>query len=96
MAQKRINMNNIREIMRLQHLGLSKRKIAIALNISRPIVSDYIQNFKNINYNEFLKMNDDGILKQLNNRKPEDTRYKNLEFEFPYFLKELKRTGVTL
>ena len=96
MAQKRIEMNNIREIMRLQHLGLSKRGIATALNISRPVVSDYLQKFRNISYDEFLKLNDDGILKLLNTQKIENSKYKNLESNFPYFLKELKRTGVTL
>ena len=43
MARKRINMKKIRGIIRLKETSeLSERQIAKALNISRPVVDQYI------------------------------------------------------
>jgi predicted transcriptional regulator len=47
MKKKRISMDKIREILRLDHeLNLGCRKIAAALNISKTAVSQYISEFK--------------------------------------------------
>lgn len=47
MKKKRINMDKIREILRLhEELDLGVRKIADALSISKTAVSDYISGFK--------------------------------------------------
>ena len=46
MARKRINVKKIREIIRFKKTnGMSDRKIARALNISRPVVAQYIKDF---------------------------------------------------
>ena len=46
MARKRINMKKIREIIRFKETtNMSERKIARALNISRPVVAQYIKDF---------------------------------------------------
>ena len=46
MARKRINMKKIREIIRFSETtDMSERKIARALNISRPVVTQYIKDF---------------------------------------------------
>ncbi len=46
MARKRVNVKKIREIIRFrENSGMSDRKIARALNISRPVVAQYIRDF---------------------------------------------------
>ncbi len=46
MARKRINVKKIREIIRFNKTNdMSERKIARALNISRPVVAQYIKDF---------------------------------------------------
>jgi predicted transcriptional regulator len=42
MVNRRIRMGKIKEIIRLHVAGISVRKIAQALNESRPVVSQYI------------------------------------------------------
>ena len=47
MAKRRIAMHRIREIIRLKEkLNLSDRAISRALNVSRPVVSQYIKEIK--------------------------------------------------
>jgi predicted transcriptional regulator len=47
MGKKRVSMNKVREIIRLhEEMGLSCRKIARALRISHPVVSQYITDLK--------------------------------------------------
>jgi DNA-binding transcriptional ArsR family regulator len=47
MGKKRVTMNKVREIIRLhEEMGLSNRKIARALRISHPVVSQYITDVK--------------------------------------------------
>ncbi len=47
MANRRISMGKIRELLRLdEKCGLSNRQIARALNISRPAVKEYLINLK--------------------------------------------------
>ena len=46
MARKRINVKKIRAIIRFSKISdMSERKIARALNVSRPVVSQYITDF---------------------------------------------------
>ena len=47
MARRRVSMRKIREMLRLhEECGLTNRQIAKALNISRPVVGQYLINFK--------------------------------------------------
>ena len=47
MSRKRISVNKIREIIRLDEVcGLSRRQISRAMNVSRPVVSQYLTDFK--------------------------------------------------
>ena len=100
MARKRINVKKIREIIRFKKTnGMSDRKIARALNISRPVVAQYIKDFNatGLTYEEIKGMPDSQFLalfeKQRNKR---GSKYEDISELFPYFVTELKKTGVTL
>jgi len=93
-------MGKIRELLRLhEKCRLSNRQIARALNISRPVVGDYLVNLKlsGITYQSITTMSDDEVMRTLETRKKESCeRYRILSERFPYWVKELKRPGVTL
>lgn len=101
MANRRTSMNKIREIIRLQHeSGLSNRQISRALNVSRPVVSEYLINFKlsGLTYEAVKSMKDEKLAEALliNRPRKETKRYQILSREFEYYTRELKRPGVTL
>lgn len=93
-------MKNIREIIRLYtEQELSQRKISLIVNVSRPVISEYIKSFKKtgLSYNDIKILDDDALLlllveKKTNNNK----RYKVLSDRFEYMAHELKKRGVTL
>jgi len=100
MSNGRISMNKIREVIRLnEDCNLSNRQIARALNISRPVVSQYLTDYKSsgLMYANIEKMSDDELIEYFeNNKKKESDKYRRLSEKFEYFVKELKKTGVTL
>ncbi|MEA3428928.1 MAG: IS21 family transposase [Thermodesulfobacteriota bacterium] len=100
MARKRINMKKIREIIRFKETSdMSDRKIARALNISRPVVAQYIKDFKasGLAYEEIKSMPDSEFLALFEQqRNKRCSKYEKLSKLFPHFVTELKRTGVTL
>ncbi len=93
-------MGKIRELLRLhEKCGLSNRQIARALNISRPVVGEYLVNLKlsGITYQSITTMGDDEVMRTLETRKKESCEgYRILSERFPYLVKELKKPGVTL
>ena len=100
MARKRISMKKIRDIIRLKETSdLSERKIAKALNISRPVVAQYISDFRScgLTYEQAKTIPDSQLLELLEKRKSKKSaKYEELIERFPRFIQELKRTGVTL
>lgn len=100
MASRRISMRKIREMLRLyEQCGLSNRQIAKALNISRPVVKQYLTNFKGsgLSYTTITTMSDDELMRILQKKKKEKSeKYRALSDKFDYFTKELKKPGVTL
>jgi len=93
-------MKKIREIIRFKETtNMSDRKIARALNISRPVVAQYLKDFNasGLTYEETKDIPDSRFLalfeKQRNKR---CSKYEDLSKLFPYFVMELKKTGVTL
>jgi transposase len=99
MGKKGIRMDKIREIIRLSYkLNLGCRKIAAALNISKTAANDYIQEFKatGLGYQDIENLSDSKLSELLSGAKKSCSRYKELEDNFPYFAKELKRKGLTL
>ena len=100
MSNGRISMNKIREMIRLNEIcGLSNRQISRALDVSRPVVGQYLTYYKvsGVSYAEIEKMSDDELMAIFDgNNKTKSARYQNLSDKFDYFAKELKRVGVTL
>jgi transposase len=101
MAQKRIGMKKIREVIRLKMgTDLSERQIARALNISRPVVAKYWGCFQasGLKPEQIDTMPDSELLRRLEPQPgvEKSAKYRELTPYFPYFVKELKRKGVTL
>jgi len=99
MARKRKPMKQIREILRLFELGFSLRKIARTVNISRPVVTDYIKSFqdKELKYEQITEISNSELAEQLGHSfLLKNEKYKLLEVSFPGYVRELTRTGVTL
>ena len=100
MARKRINVKKIREIIRFRKThDMSDRKIARALNISRPVVAQYIKEFNatGLAYQDIKEMPDSQFLALFEKqRSQKSSKYEAISELFPYFVTELKRTGVTL
>jgi len=100
MARKRISMKKIRDIIRLKETSdLSERKIAKALDISRPVVAQYISDFRScgLTYEQVKTIPDSQLLDRLQKRRiKRSVKYEALIGEFPRLVQELKKTGVTL
>ena len=72
MAQKRVSMSKVREIIRLhEETELSYRKIGRALKISHPVVSPYITDFKGtgLRYADIEDLSDTDLLELLERKK---------------------------
>ena len=107
MARQRTSMKKIRELIRLKSTTqMSDRQIAGALQVARPVVGKYWRAFQasGLQDEQIEGMaNSDlmGILKGClripePQREEQSRRYGELAEEFPHFVEELKRTGVTL
>jgi len=99
MANRRIRMEKLKEIIRLgsEH-HLSNRAIARALKVSRPVVAQYLSDFRasSLTYSEISTMNHDDLLELFSrNQRFEKQRYTVLAERFKEYVKELKRPGVT-
>jgi len=93
-------MKKIRDIIRLKETtDMSERQIARALNVARTVVARYLSDFykSGLSYDQIEKMADSELLNILEKRKvKKNVQYEELSKQFPYFVKELKRKGVTL
>ncbi len=100
MANKRITMRKVRELLRLHfEQNTSARQAAKIIGIGKTAASQYLSGFKTggLDYTCVKAMTDSELLKVINAQKEtENTRYKNLSDQFSHIEKELKRTGVTL
>ena len=99
MPMRRIAMDKVREILRLQEqCGLTHRAIARALNVSRPVVKHYLQRLASAGLNcaALEAMDDDALLRLWEGDKATHSeRFQVLQHMFPDFAKELKHPGVT-
>jgi len=93
-------MGKLKEILRLgSELHLSNRAIARSLKVSRPVVAQYLSDFKatGLNYSEVKGLSHDDLLELISrNKRICNQRYEVLLGGFKDYLKELKRPGVTL
>ena len=98
MSRKRgVSVRKIKELLRLESLGLSERKIAQSVNLSRSTVSDYLKRCASAGLSwEKLQLRPDEevslLFEGLHQSQIRDRR----EPDYQYLDKELKRRGVTL
>jgi transposase len=98
MANKQIEMRKVKKIFKLYTQGVSKRKISLQTGVSRNTVSKYIdffQRYKLTGYEVSSMTIEELSTLFRSEQRPKTTRLSILEQYFPYFDKELKRTGVT-
>jgi predicted transcriptional regulator len=98
MAGKRIETMDVRQLISLKNQGLSNRKVAQLLHISRNTVNGYTTIFEQSghSYEQLLRL-DDLALKELCAPESEVSpeRYEALASQFDYLLNELKKPGCT-
>ena len=102
MANKVISMQQIRIIIQLLEKGYSLRAISAQIGLSRQTVTFYATRLKNAPYSfEALRQLTDEDLADIMyvpvvaKPLPPNTRLQEFDVRIPYFLSELKRTGVT-
>jgi transposase len=97
MAGKLINMNVIKQIIRLSQNGESKQGISVRLKVSRNTVKKYLLLIRTNGWNtDMLLLMEDKKLEDLfaSPEKPDPERYDHLDELLPAYEKELMRTGV--
>jgi transposase len=97
MAGKTINMSIVKQILRLRSNGVPLQTIAKAVKISRNTVKKYLCLIegKKLRMEQLLVMEDEQLDALLHDPDPQDQqRFATLEALFPFFAKELDRTGV--
>jgi len=102
MANQVISMQQIRVIIQLLEKGFSLRAISSQLSICRPTVTLYATRLKNAALPfDALRQLSDSSLSSIVYAPPimidygDDERRMDFNNRIPYFLTELKRTGVT-
>ena len=98
MANKQIEMRKVKKIFKLYTAGLSKRKISSQLGVSRNTVTKYVDFFgryKLTGYEVSAMTIEELHVLFRSEEKTKTSRLTTLEQYFPYFDKELKKTGVT-
>lgn len=98
MAGKRIDIMDLRQLIRLKKEGQSNRKIASLLHVSRNTVNGYIKRIEayKLSLQELLSLSDHDLRDLFPAESEVDNyRYKELAQYFPDYLRELKRPGCT-
>jgi len=98
MANKQIDMRKVKQIFKLYSEGVSKRQISSRLGISRNTITKYISFFKRYRLTNYevsaMTLEElDRLFKS--DQKPKSQQLLTLEKYFPYFDRELCKTGVT-
>jgi transposase len=98
MANQRIAMRKVKRLFQLHSQGVSRRKISVQLDLSRNTVNKYIDFFESyrLNAHEVAQMSVEELQALfVSGQSPKSERLQTLERYFPYFDRELKKTGVT-
>ena len=98
MPNKQIEMRKVKQIFKLYCAGVSKRQISSRLGLSRNTITKYIAFFKRYQLTsyEVSAMTLEELHKLFkSDQKPKSEQLLTLEKYFPYFDKELRKTGVT-
>jgi transposase len=100
MANKRIIMRKVRELLRLHfEQNISARQAALIVGMGKTAASQYLAGFRSsgLTLAASVTLSDSELLGSINIKKEGDNdRYADLSKQFSYIEKELKRTGVTL
>lgn len=100
MPNRRKSMKRIRELLRLSiECGMSAHKISPVLNISRPVISQYLKDFKasGLEYKDITGMDDESLLQVISgNKRTESERFRKLTEKFPSYNIDLSKVGGTL
>lgn len=100
MANKMINMNKLRQILRHYHQGLSKSQISLQSGLSRNTIKKYLSRYQSLNlsYKDIQEKSDHELSMLFGSfHTPEPTtRFKTLEKLFPKIEKDLKKRGYTM
>lgn len=99
MAGQRLEMMDLRQLIQLKLQGSSNRKTAEALKVSRNTVNSYVACFKaySFTFEELLELSDKDLSELFPQADYKDSdRYSQLSTQFPYFAKQLTKTGCTL
>lgn len=101
MAQERKNMRQIRKIIELHRDAASKRGIAREAGMSKNTVKEYINSAEasGLSLAALLELDDNGLFSALGLDAKDPVRgprHADLQARTAHFLKELKRTGVTM
>lgn len=99
MAGKPKSMSTIKQLLRLHKKGMNKKTIARSLNISKNTVKTYLEKLEQskMDINSLLALEDPILEAKFHPGTPayKDNRYEHFKDNVKYFLKELKRKGVT-
>lgn len=102
MANQRIALMDLQQLVQLKAKGRSNRSISESIGISRNTVNDYVKLFKSLNqsFEDLAALDLNALKKLLAELKPEaehtvDSRYPAFQKQLGYYLKELKRPGAT-
>ena len=98
MANTQIDMRKIKQIFKLYSEGVSKRKISLIIGLSRNTITKYIDFFKRYSLTsyEVSAMTHEELNSLFkSDHKDKSPQLLTLEKYFPYFDKELRKTGVT-
>lgn len=99
MSKRRIEMLDIKHLLRLKKQGRSNRQIGDVLGIHRNTVNSYITQFKTTGktYSELYGLEDSALLALINPPEVElSARYKCLLEQFSGYERELKKVGATM
>src|SRR5690625_981201 len=99
MAGQRIDIMDLRQLIQLKSKGMSNRKVAEALGVSRNTVNDYVNTFSEhkLSYQQLGDYTDAEFAELFPSHDYKDTeRYEQLIGYFPHYANELQKTGCTL
>jgi transposase len=97
MSKERLSMRKVKEILRLKHLGLSNRQIALSIKVSHSTIADYLRRAEKANISwPIPKDLDDSALARMLFSEEETKPRLRVEPDYGVMHKELKKRGVSL
>lgn len=98
MPRRRIEMIDLKHLLRLKEQGRSNREIGLILSIHRNTVNNYVHQFDSIGkpYSELYNLTNTALHQLISPKKSVfSARYKELQNLLPQYERELKKVGAT-